>query len=271
MTIEELATRVEEGRVVVLDVRSRPEYDAGHVAGALSAPIEGAGRARRRSARGRRAGRVLPRAVLRLRRRRRAPAAGRGRTARRLDVGFPEWRRAGQPVAASASAKGRPREPPPIPQRLELVRQLPLRLHDALATCGGRPARRPRGCLRRARSRHRRPDRCRLRDPRAGRPRVGLPALVERTGATAYLPADAGVEFDHRPLADGEEVELGNTIVRAIATMATCSGGRGGVSCSRASANASASLSESRALWVRSNPIDENGLPDSPRPQTEPP
>ena len=25
----------------------------------------------------------------------------------------------------------------------------------------------------------------------------GLPALVERTGATAYLPEDAGVEFDH--------------------------------------------------------------------------
>src|ERR1044072_7235753 len=40
----------------------------------------------------------------------------------------------------------------------------------------------------------------------------GLPALVERTGATAYLPADAGVEFDHRPLAPGEEVELGNTV-----------------------------------------------------------
>ena len=46
----------------------------------------------------------------------------------------------------------------------------------------------------------------------------GLPALVERTGATAYLPGGAGVEFDHHPLADGEVVELGNTEVQAIAT-----------------------------------------------------
>jgi glyoxylase-like metal-dependent hydrolase (beta-lactamase superfamily II) len=46
----------------------------------------------------------------------------------------------------------------------------------------------------------------------------GLPALVERTGATAYLPAGAGVELDHHPLADGEVVELGNTELRAIAT-----------------------------------------------------
>ena len=46
----------------------------------------------------------------------------------------------------------------------------------------------------------------------------GLPALVEATGATAYLPWGAEVEFDHVPLADGETVELGNTIVRAVAT-----------------------------------------------------
>jgi hydroxyacylglutathione hydrolase len=46
----------------------------------------------------------------------------------------------------------------------------------------------------------------------------GLPALVERTGATAYLPAGAGVEFEHVALADGEGVELGNTLVSAIAT-----------------------------------------------------
>jgi hydroxyacylglutathione hydrolase len=46
----------------------------------------------------------------------------------------------------------------------------------------------------------------------------GLPALVERTGATAYLPIDAGVDFDHVALADGDTVELGNTIVEAVAT-----------------------------------------------------
>ena len=46
----------------------------------------------------------------------------------------------------------------------------------------------------------------------------GLPALVEATGATAYLPAGAGVEFPHEELADGDVVGLGNTVVRALAT-----------------------------------------------------
>lgn len=46
----------------------------------------------------------------------------------------------------------------------------------------------------------------------------GLPALVACTGATAYLPENAGVEFDHVPLADGQLVELGNTIVQALST-----------------------------------------------------
>src|SRR5207247_4640381 len=46
----------------------------------------------------------------------------------------------------------------------------------------------------------------------------GLPALAERTGATAYLPAGACVEFEHVALADGDTVELGNTLVSAIAT-----------------------------------------------------
>ncbi len=39
-----------------------------------------------------------------------------------------------------------------------------------------------------------------------------------RAGATAYLPAEAGVDFEHVAVADGEIVELGNTIVRALAT-----------------------------------------------------
>jgi len=46
----------------------------------------------------------------------------------------------------------------------------------------------------------------------------GLPELVARTGATAYLPEWAGVEFDHVALADGDTVDLGNTGLRAIAT-----------------------------------------------------
>jgi glyoxylase-like metal-dependent hydrolase (beta-lactamase superfamily II) len=46
----------------------------------------------------------------------------------------------------------------------------------------------------------------------------GLPALAEATGATAYLPAGAGVRFDHVPLGDGDVVALGNTVVTALAT-----------------------------------------------------
>ena len=46
----------------------------------------------------------------------------------------------------------------------------------------------------------------------------GLPALIERTGGTAYLPEGSGVDFEHVALADGEVLELGNTELRAIAT-----------------------------------------------------
>ena len=46
----------------------------------------------------------------------------------------------------------------------------------------------------------------------------GLPQLVERTGATAYMPEGSGAEFEHHALADGERVELGNTVIEAIAT-----------------------------------------------------
>ena len=46
----------------------------------------------------------------------------------------------------------------------------------------------------------------------------GLPALVEKTGAQAYLPAGAGVAFEHEALEDGDVLELGNTVIRALAT-----------------------------------------------------
>jgi hydroxyacylglutathione hydrolase len=46
----------------------------------------------------------------------------------------------------------------------------------------------------------------------------GLPALVEATGATAYLPEGAGVEFPHLAVADGGVVELGNTVVHVLGT-----------------------------------------------------
>jgi hydroxyacylglutathione hydrolase len=46
----------------------------------------------------------------------------------------------------------------------------------------------------------------------------GLPGLVDLTGATAYMPEASGAGFEHRALADGERVELGNTMIEAVAT-----------------------------------------------------
>lgn len=96
----ELAERLERGDVVVLDVRPGPEFTAGHIAGARSAPIEELG------------------AQLKLLERDREVVAycrgpycvyaddavrslnDRGYRARRLVDGFPEWKRAGLPVIA---------------------------------------------------------------------------------------------------------------------------------------------------------------------------
>ena len=97
---DELAKRLKRRQVVVLDVRPKAEFEAGHIAGARSVPI---GELRRRL-------RALPKdaevvaycrgpycvyaddAVRELNRR--------GFRARRLIDGFPEWKRAGLPVAA---------------------------------------------------------------------------------------------------------------------------------------------------------------------------
>ena len=98
LSARELNQRIEEGKVVVLDVRPEAEYRAGHIPGAVSAPLE----------------RLEPIAAT-LPKRREVVAYCRGPycvyaddavrllracglRARRLDVGFPEWRRAGLPV-----------------------------------------------------------------------------------------------------------------------------------------------------------------------------
>jgi rhodanese-related sulfurtransferase/DNA-binding HxlR family transcriptional regulator len=101
LSAPELAERLSRGSVVVLDVRPEPEFRAGHIAGARSAPVE-----------------TLAELVPRLPRRREIVAycrgpycvyaddavrmlRARGLHARRLDVGFPEWQRAGLPVATT--------------------------------------------------------------------------------------------------------------------------------------------------------------------------
>jgi rhodanese-related sulfurtransferase len=98
LSADELEKRLARNQVVLLDVRPESEYRAGHIAGARSAPLQ-----------------ELPSLLLKLPRRREIVAycrgpycvyaddavrllRERGLKARRLDVGFPEWRRAGRPV-----------------------------------------------------------------------------------------------------------------------------------------------------------------------------
>jgi len=95
----ELLQRAAEGKVVVLDVRPRDEFAAGHIPGALSVPLAELDGVLARLPR--RAQIVAycrgpycvlaPQAVERLR--------ARGYKARRLADGMPEWRLAGLPVA----------------------------------------------------------------------------------------------------------------------------------------------------------------------------
>jgi rhodanese-related sulfurtransferase len=97
----ELEQRLARGDVVVLDVRPEPEYRAGHIAGARLAPLVSldsiaAGLPRRKEivayCRGPYC--VYADDAVRLLRER-------GLKARRLNVGYPEWRRAGLPVEVS--------------------------------------------------------------------------------------------------------------------------------------------------------------------------
>jgi len=99
---EELLAHAERGEVLVLDVRPREEYEAGHIPGALSIPLDElrtrlgelpAGQEVVAYCRG-------PYCVL-------APQAvellaAQGIRARRLADGLPEWRLAGLPIAAGA-------------------------------------------------------------------------------------------------------------------------------------------------------------------------
>lgn len=94
----ELTARLDAGDVVVVDVRPAAEYAAGHIAGARSIPADRLARELRNLpvdvevvayCRGPYC--VFADEAVRLLRRR-------GRTARRLEDGFPEWRRAHLPV-----------------------------------------------------------------------------------------------------------------------------------------------------------------------------
>jgi DNA-binding transcriptional ArsR family regulator len=102
LTASELVDRLAGGSVVILDVRPESEFQAGHIAGALSAPLaaldEVASTLPRRSeivayCRGPYC--IYADDAVRLLR-------ARGLDARRLDVGYPEWQRAGLPIESAA-------------------------------------------------------------------------------------------------------------------------------------------------------------------------
>jgi rhodanese-related sulfurtransferase/DNA-binding transcriptional ArsR family regulator len=102
LTASELVHRLADGSVVVLDVRPEAEFRAGHIAGARSAPLallEGVAaelpRGREVVAYCRGPYCVYADDAVRLLR-------TRGFDARRLDVGYPEWQRAGLPVETAA-------------------------------------------------------------------------------------------------------------------------------------------------------------------------
>jgi rhodanese-related sulfurtransferase/DNA-binding transcriptional ArsR family regulator len=102
LTADELEERLARGDVVVLDVRPEPEYRSGHIAGARSAPLSALDQLADALPRGRQIVAycrgpycVYADDAVRLLR-------GRGFEARRLDVGYPEWRRAGRPVAVAS-------------------------------------------------------------------------------------------------------------------------------------------------------------------------
>ena len=98
LSASELEERLERGKVVLLDVRPEAEYRAGHIRGALSAPLEqiesiAATLPRRREVVAYCRGPYCVYADEAVR-----VLRARGIRARRLDVGFPEWRRAGRQV-----------------------------------------------------------------------------------------------------------------------------------------------------------------------------
>jgi rhodanese-related sulfurtransferase/DNA-binding transcriptional ArsR family regulator len=100
--MDELMRRLRSKAVVVLDTRPPNEYAAGHIAGAVSVPVDSLQKQLRRLPKGReyvaycrgpycvyadRAVEIL---------------TSQGRRARRLREGFPEWRAAGLPVETGA-------------------------------------------------------------------------------------------------------------------------------------------------------------------------
>lgn len=103
VTRDELKRRLRQGDVVVLDVRPQPEYDAGHIPGALSLPVSDLKSRLREVPQGREIVAYCrgPYCLY-------ADDAVRllrddGRQAARLEEGFPEWKAEGLPIEESTA------------------------------------------------------------------------------------------------------------------------------------------------------------------------
>lgn len=103
ITRDELLLRLRQGDVVVLDVRPQPEYEAGHIPGALSVPLPDVKSRLREVPQGseivaycRGPYCLYADQAVRL-------LTDEGRLATRLKDGFPEWKAAGLPVEQSVT------------------------------------------------------------------------------------------------------------------------------------------------------------------------
>lgn len=103
ITRDELLLRLRQGDVVVLDVRPQPEYEAGHIPGALSVPLSDVKSRLREVPQGseivaycRGPYCLYADEAVRL-------LTDEGRLATRLKDGFPEWKAAGLPVEQSVT------------------------------------------------------------------------------------------------------------------------------------------------------------------------
>ena len=104
--MKELLERARTGQVVILDTRPAHEFAAGHIAGALSVPVEELQQRLRKLPKGKEYVAYCrgpyciyaDRAVELLR--------ANGRRARRLMDGFPEWKAAGLPVETETKERG---------------------------------------------------------------------------------------------------------------------------------------------------------------------
>ena len=105
ITRDELLLRLQQGDVVVLDVRPQQEYDAGHIPGSLSLPVSDVTSRLREVPQGseivaycRGPYCLYADEAVRL-------LTDEGHVATRLEEGFPEWKASGLPVEQSATAR----------------------------------------------------------------------------------------------------------------------------------------------------------------------